>query len=144
MSKPGIRLTTGVLAAALSIATSGWAATDANLPPVRTQGDVTYMSGGIGLDQQAAMKQTAYLYPLELEFLVDGEAHAFYAADVHVTITNRTGNILLDARSDGPFLLAMLPDGQYTISAENSGSIKARRVTIERDKHTMVVFAWRA
>lgn len=144
MSKPGIRLTTGVLAAALSIATSGWAATDANLPPVRTQGEVTYMSGGIGLDQQAAMKQTAYRYPLELEFLEDGEAHAFYAADVHVTITNRTGNILLDARSDGPFLLAMLPDGQYTISAENSGSIKARRVTIERDKHTMVVFAWRA
>ena len=144
MSKPGTRLTTGVLAAALSIATSGWAATDANLPPVRTQGEVTYMSGGVGLDQQVAMKQTAYHYPLELEFLEDGEGHAFFAAGVQVTITDRTGNVVLDARSDGPFLLATLPDGQYTISADNSGSVKTRRVTIGRDKHTMVVFTWRA
>lgn len=105
---------------------------------------VTYMSGGIGLDQQAAMKQTAYQYPLELEFLESGEAHAFYAAGVQVTITDRTGNVVLDTRSDGPFLLATLPAGQYTISADNSGRVRARRVTIGRDKHTMVVFAWRA
>ena len=143
MSKPGIRLTTGVLATALSIATSGWAATDADLPPVRTQGAVTFMSGGIGLDQQAAMKETAYQYPLELEFLEDSEAHGFLAAGIQVTITDHTGKVVLDARSDGPFLMAILPDGQYTISAENSGRVKVRQVTIERDKHTTVVFAWK-
>lgn len=144
MSKPGKRLKLGVMAAALCVTGSGWAATDANLPPMRTQGEVRYMSGGIGLEQQEAMKQAAYQYPLELEFLERAETQAFYAAGVRVTISDRTGKIVLDTRSDGPFFLAMLPAGRYTISAESSGSVKTRQVTIERDKRTMVVFAWKA
>ena len=84
----------GAMAAALCMAATGEAAMDADLPPEKTQGKVTYLSGGIGLDQQAAMKQAANEYPLELEFLESGEAHAVFAAGVQVTITDRTGKVV--------------------------------------------------
>ena len=144
MDSPRQRLTTGAMAAALCMVTNAWAAMDADLPPEQTQGKVTYLSGGIGLDQQAAIKQAANEYPLELEFLESGEGHAVLTAGVQVTITDRTGKVVLDARSDGPFMLARLPDGQYTISAENTGRVETRRVIVERGKHRTVVFEWRA
>jgi len=144
MHSPRKQLTTGAMAAALCMVTNAWAAMDADLPPEQTQGKVTYLSGGIGLDQQAAMKQAASEYPLELEFLESGGPHAVFAAGVQVTITDRTGKVVLDARSNGPFMLARLPDGQYTISAENTGRVETRRVIVERGKHRTVVFEWKA
>jgi hypothetical protein len=144
MHSPRKQLTTGAMAAALCMVTNAWAAMDADLPPEQTQGKVTYLSGGIGLDQQAAMKQAANEYPLELEFLESGGPYAVFAADVQVTITDRTGKVVLDARSNGPFMLARLPDGQYTISAENTGRVETRRVIVERGKHRTVVFEWKA
>jgi hypothetical protein len=144
MDSPRKRLTTGAMAAALCMVTNAWAAMDADLPPEKTQGKVTYLSGGIGLDQQAAIKQAANEYPLELDFLENAEVRTVFTAGVQVTITDRTGEVVLDARSDGPFMLARLPDGQYTISADNTGRVETRRVTVERGKHRTVVFEWRA
>jgi hypothetical protein len=138
------RFATGAMAAALCMAATGWAAMDADLPPEQIQGKVTYLSGGIGLDQQAAIKRAASEYPLELEFLESGEPHAVFAAGVQVTITDRMGKVVLDARSDGPFLLARLPDGQYTIRADNTGKVETRQVSIEQGRHKTVVFDWRA
>ena len=148
MHHPRKRFVTGAMAAALGMAATGWAAMDADLPPEQTQGKVTFLSGGIGSDQQAAMKRVASEYPLELDFLESGDAHATsraaFAAGVQVTITDRTGQVVLDARSDGPFLLATLPDGSYTIRAENAGKIETRQVMVERCKHRTVVFEWKA
>jgi hypothetical protein len=117
---------------------------DDNLPPEQTQGNVTYVSGGIGIDQADAMKRAANAYPLELEFLESGQTRSVFTAGVQVTIRDRTGQVVLDARSDGPFMLARLPDGQYTISVENTGKVESRRVTVEHTKHQAVVFEWRA
>lgn len=144
MNRLETRLMQGVLAAALCVATTGWAGIAVDLPPVRMQGGVTYMSGGIGLDEQAAMKEAASEYSLELEFVESGEAHEFLTASVQVKIVDRAGKVVLDARSDGPLLLAMLPAGQYTVSAENSGSVKTREVSIVRNRRTTVMFQWRA
>lgn len=138
------RFVTGAMAAALCMAATGWAAMDADLPPEQTQGKVTYMSGGIGLDEQAAMKRAASEYPLELDFVDSGDGHAVFMAGVQVTITDRAGSVVLEARSDGPFLLARLPDGQYTISAGHTGKVETRQVTVEQGKHKTVVFDWRA
>ena len=116
---------------------------NANLPPEHTNGPVTYMSGGVGSDRAAAMKREASRFPLGVEF-VQGkkDQHAMYLADVQVTIKNAAGRVLLDTRSDGPYLLASLPDGHYTISAEHAGRSEMRQVRIEHGKHQMIVFEW--
>jgi hypothetical protein len=67
-------------------------------------------------------------YPLTLEFAIKHTPRAEYTANVHVTITDAQGQRLLDTRSDGPFLLAKLPAGQYTVMAERHGQTLARTV----------------
>jgi hypothetical protein len=44
----------------------------------------------------------------------------------------------------GPFMLARLPDGDYTISADNHGRVTTKRVRVEQAKHQKVVFEWNA
>jgi hypothetical protein len=143
MSDMRNRYLKGGLAAALCAATGAWAATSASLPPEQTSGPVRYVSGGVGKDQQAAMKQAASKYVLELEFVQGGKGADVFMANVPVTIKDHTGKVILDARSDGPLMLAKLPDGQYTISAQNAGKTESRKVKIEHGKHEMVVFHWK-
>ncbi len=132
----GVSLFLGLTAAAVAMS-------NANLPPEHTNGPVTYMSGGIGSDGAAVMKREASRFPLGLEF-VQGkkDQHAMYLADVQVTIKNAAGSVLLDTRSDGPYLLASLPDGQYTISAEHAGRREMRLVQVAHGKHQMIEFEW--
>ena len=143
MSDMRNRCLKGGLAAALCAATGAWAATSASLPPEQTSGPVTYLSGGVGEDQQAAMQQAATKYPLELWFTQGAKAAEVFMANVPVTIKDRTGKVILDARSDGPLMLAKLPDGRYTITAQHSGKTERRKVKIEHGRQETVVFNWK-
>jgi hypothetical protein len=86
------------------------------------------------------MKQAASEYPLELDFIGPGNV---FRAGVRVVIKDRAGAIVLDARSDGPILLARLPDGDYTISAGDAGEVETRHVAVSRGKHATLVFTSR-
>ena len=129
---------------ALCAATGVLAATNTSLPPQQTSGQVTYLSGGVGKDQQSAIKQAAAGYPLEMEFVRTGKGSAEYMTGIPVTIKDQAGKVVLDTRSDGPLMLAKLPDGKYTITAENSGKSELRHVTVAQGKHRTVVFRWTA
>jgi hypothetical protein len=132
-----------IAAAAICVAASGWSATNSPLPPEQTRGQVTFMSGGVGTDQQEAMKQAAAGYPLELQFIETLEGRNVFTAGVEVTIKDRVGNVVLDVRSDGPLMLARLPQGSYTVSVDNVGRVETRDVVIERGRHSKVVFDWK-
>jgi hypothetical protein len=134
---------TCALGVSFGMTTAAWAMTNASLPPEHTNGPVTYISGGIGADRSVEMRREASKFPLGLEF-VQGkkEQHAIYLANVQVTIKDAAGKILLATRAEGPYLLAKLPDGRYTINAEHAGRSETRSVNVERGKHEMVVFDW--
>jgi hypothetical protein len=51
---------------------------------------------------------------------------------------------VFEATSAGPFMLARLPDGDYTISADNHGRVTTKRVRVDQAKHQKVVFEWNA
>ncbi len=138
------RWMTGAMASALCTATGAWAATSTSLPPEQTQGTVTYLTGGIGNKQASAIKHAAPKYALELEFLQNKKVPAASMTSVPISIKDHTGKVILDARSDGPFLLAKLPNGQYTITAQNAGKTETRKVNIEHGKHKTVMFDWKA
>ena len=111
------------------------------LPPTLKSGAVTYMSGGISRDQQSAMERVASGYPLELHFLASGPAYG--PSYVPVKIRDRTGKVVLDARSNGPLMLADVPDGHYTVSARHAGKTERLDVNVEHGKHEMLAFDWR-
>jgi hypothetical protein len=113
-----------------------------DLPPTLRHGNVTYMSGGISRAQAAVIKRMARDYPLELHFLESGPAYGV-PVYVPVTIKNRTGRTILDTTADGPFMLAKLPDGAYTVSAEHDGRVERLAANLAHGKHATLAFDWK-
>lgn len=90
----------------------------ARLQP-QTQDDVTYLCGGVGIEEASYMKQQARGYDLMLTFAArDGS----YLADVNVDIRDAKGNPVLQTNCDSPILLVDLPrSGTYRIHADAAG-----------------------
>jgi hypothetical protein len=135
---------TGLLICRLSMAPLAFAALSSALPPEHTQGGVTYVSGGIGQEQLQAFEAAAAQYPLALEFAIKHTPRTEYTANVHVVITDTQGTPVLDAYSDGPFFLAKLPEGRYTVTAERHQQTLTRTVHVTNHKPTHVMFLWAA
>jgi hypothetical protein len=85
----------------------------------QTQGNVTYVSGGIADDWQQAMESQRSQYNLHLLFAQIGTGA--YFANLPVQITDSSGNTVLSAVSQGPFFYARLPAGRYTVTASHLG-----------------------
>ncbi len=128
-------IVTGLSAADPALSTS-------SLPPVQEHGVVSYITGGIGEDEATAFRQAAATYPLELQFAQKARPRDEFLSDVRVTIRDRSGKLLLDAVTDGPYLLAKLPAGKYQIRADYNGVPKSQIVEIHAGKHQRAVFVW--
>jgi len=133
---------TGLMLCSLLMSLPAFAAVPGTLPPEQTQGAVTYVSGGIGQDEAQAFEAAASRYPLALEFAIKHTPRAEYTADVHVVVTDAQGTRVLDTNSDGPFLLAKLPAGRYTVTAERHQQTLTRTVHVATHKPTHVMFLW--
>ncbi len=112
------------------------------MPMEQTHGMVHFVSGGIGSDESAAMKQAASRYALELVFAKRQRGNDDYLAYVPVVIRNAEGNVVLDTRSRGPYLLANLPGGTYTVTATERGIAKQQTVHVAAGNHQSLVFEW--
>ena len=113
-----------------------------SLPPVQRSNDVTYLSGGIGIDQSTAIKDAMHGYPLVLEFAEKTNAGNEYLADIPVQISGAHGKVLLDTDSHGPFMLVSLPDGRYTVTANYKGQQERATVNIAPAGHAHQMFVW--
>lgn len=107
----------------------------AQLPQARTQGSVDYVTGGVGKEEADALKQASGDYSLTLELASSGptpEGHTMgaYVANALVVIRDAQGHEVLNTRTDGPLLLARLPAGKYTVSAEWNGVRKQTNVEL--------------
>ena len=141
--KPTLKiLAATVTAAGLGTAGPALSAESAALPPAQVQGAVSYVTGGVGLDEAAAFKLAAASYPLELMFVEKAGARNEFTADVKISLTDRSGAEVLDARTEGPFLLADLPAGEYAIEAEYRGKREHQTVRIRPGAHRRAVFVW--
>ncbi len=98
--------------------------------PVQTAGDIRYVSGGIGSDEVAAIKEQAGNYSLVLEFAERAGKRERYIADVDVDISGARGAPVLSVRTDGPFLLVDLPAGSYKVSATYKGNTQSRVIQV--------------
>jgi hypothetical protein len=133
-------LTSWLFTVGLLASLPAFAAPPYTLPPEQTQGMVTYRRGGIGQSEAQAFAAAAKHYPLTLEFAVKHAPRAVFTADVHVTIHDAHGKCLLDTHSDGPFVLAKLPAGYYTVTAEQQGQTLMKTVRVLPTKPTHVLF----
>jgi len=138
------KLTVAVVFAAANMFVIGpvLAMSMSNLPPEETQGAVTYRTGGVGETEATAMRQAESNYPLSLEFIQRAHPRNEFLAYVDVTIRDHAGNAMLNTYSDGPLLLAKLPEGSYTVTATDEGKTETQHVTLAAGKPQHLVFAW--
>ncbi|SAK64696.1 hypothetical protein AWB76_03538 [Caballeronia temeraria] len=153
--------TTGKLMAALLVAavgtgmaggawaqTAGGTATDSSsagntngggLPQIQQQGDVSYTSGGVGLDESRALLREQAHWPLSLRFT---GPTADYLADVHVRIVGGKGGEVLATDAMGPYMLVKLPPGSYTVYAKYKDQEKKQAVTVAGPGKAKAAFHW--
>jgi hypothetical protein len=115
----------------------------AYLPPEQHQGEVAYISGGSGEREANAIKRAAQDYPLELVFREDVNGKPKDLYDVPVKIRDdASGKVVFDGTSAGPYFIARLPKGRYTVTAhwDNWNFSKDLAIGNGRDR---VVFAWK-
>lgn len=118
-----------------------------NLMPITTPEDaaISYVSGGVCIDEVELMKSIANNFPLEVVLVEKSDEYEKenYIADVRVVITDtKKEKKFLDVHTDGPFLLVNLPDNRYLITAEHNNVSKEYKVNIDNKKHKRIVFLW--
>ncbi len=94
---------------------------------VMTQGGVTFVSGGIGLDARQRMQALEPQFNGKLVFtLTEGN----YLSDVDVSVRDAAGKTLIKHVADGPFMLIRLPAGKYSVTAIYDGRTQVRQVQL--------------
>lgn len=137
-------IATAIAVSGMTLTLNAIGGTDSHLPAAQKAGEVTYIIGGIGQTEADAIKHAAKYYPLELEFLLNATPKAEYLSNVQVRIKDAHDKMVLNVNADGPYLLAKMPAGKYTISAERNGKVEHRQIEISATDHRRVVFEWQS
>jgi hypothetical protein len=112
---------------------------ESNAVQPQAQGDITFVSGGVGLDEVDTINRLKPNYNLHLLFVVSsGE----YLSDIEVAIFDKKGNIYLQAVSLGPFMLVNLKPGSYYVKAQLDGQVRQKKVTVTGHKAKSLSFIW--
>lgn len=113
------------------------------LPEVQTSGNVAYVSGGIPYEQLPAFNAARSQFPLNIEvYERDGKRSAFTAdADVRV-IDAKSGDVVLETQTEGPYLWAKVPPGQYKVETTLNGKVRESRVAVSGAKPVRAIIVF--
>jgi hypothetical protein len=94
----------------------------------KEQNGVSYINGGVGTDEQNAMRALRADYNLQLTFAT--KQTGAYRSDVQLDIADTKGGSVLSVANAGPMFFAKLPPGTYRISASAEGKTFKRTVRL--------------
>ena len=114
------------------------------LPPVQTQGQTRFISGGIGKDESNAILQARGSWPLMLQLAQTVDSRAHYISDAQITIKNELRNTVLDTATEGPYLLVNLPAGEYSLEATYNGITLHRKLNLQNGSNNKITLIWPA
>jgi len=121
---------------------STWTPDSPAVPPDIGSAGEGYVSGGVGKEEADELRAQAPDYPLELVFVRAADSREEFVADVHLVIADAGGRAIVDRDGQGPIVLARVPDGAYTITAEHGGEPRIHRVDVAGGRHQKVAFVW--
>lgn len=111
------------------------------LPPLQNQGGIEFLTGGIGSDESQAILQEGGKWPLMLELARASAPRAEYLSDVHITIKDASGLTVLKTVTRGPYLLAKLPPGRYSLDATYEGKTLHQDLNLQKE-HKKITLLW--
>lgn len=70
--------------------------------------------------------------------------HADFAAGVKTVVRDAGGHAVIQIDSAGPFVLAKLPPGRYSVDASPGNRTRTlhRTIVVKRDQPAKAVFVW--
>ena len=135
------RVSAVVMAIAAAMAFGGVA--HAQLPATQSVQGIQYVTGGFGIDESTALKEAKSRYPLALTFAATGDDGSTpYVADVQLEIKEADGAPVLSLPSVGPYFLAELKPGAYTVQATYQGQTKTQKVNVAGPGSVDLRIAW--
>jgi hypothetical protein len=137
------RLQRLLVAAALMGCALAVAAADGELPPVQQSGEIRFVTGGVGDGEAVALRRERAQYGLTVEVYASEGGRQLFTADVQVTVRNPRGETLLQERTEGPYLLADVPPGRYTVEVERLGQTQRQAVTVRGKGVAHAVFVFK-
>ena len=125
----------GRTAAALLLGLSAATAAGVAAAPAEAGAAPRVVTGGVSEEERdAILRDAASSYNLWLVFAEQGSGH--YLANVRVTIADAANRPVVDVVTDGPWLLAQLRPGHYTLRVGNDD---VRHVTVGAGRAMTVV-----
>lgn len=105
-----------------------------------------FTSHGSAVDEQggapATEVGTAPRMPISFEFATREEGQELRLADVHLVVVCPVIGKVFEGISDGPFLVATLPDGRYEVVASREGRAHRVALTVSRGEPRSVTLYW--
>ncbi len=97
-----------------------------------------FASGGVGSGERDALDQRRDEFSLWV--IAAAKGSGAYLAGTSVKITDNNGNVVLATSLAGPWLLARLEPGEYTVEATHLGQPLQRRTVIGANGQRKIVF----
>lgn len=110
---------------------------------VVTEGEVSWVSGGVGADSRERLDalEAGFGFNLKLIFaLQSGD----YLSEVAVRLVDAGGRTVLQANGVGPILLVRLPAGSYDCIASVDGREQRQKLKVVAGRLGRSVFRWPA
>ncbi|MDB6143088.1 MAG: hypothetical protein JWP80_2132 [Pseudomonas sp.] len=103
------------------------------------QNGITYLSGGIGIDETEAIKQEKG-YTLHLTFSTGSSNE--YIPNIDVVIQKPNGDVVVSMNQIGPIAYVKLPAGSYVIISSKDGKKKEEKVVVDGNSVRTVNVHW--
>ena len=103
----------------LMLGFSGFLSNAAAEIEIKKQQGTRYVTGGMTEEENKQMGKLAQRFPMHIVFKDAGQDEPVQGVDV--TVRDIRGNILLQAKSEGPLFFVDVIGGRYTVDAEYAG-----------------------
>lgn len=108
-------------------------------PQVKSFLEVNYLTGGISIEEEAALAEMARDYTLKV---VNALKCGDYLNNINILIMDKADSIVLETDTNGPILYANLKPGKYTVYASAFGERYHKPFTAKQGVQRQVVFYW--
>jgi hypothetical protein len=129
-----------ILAGAVTAAFCVPAVADLPVPRPVHQGDITYLTGGIGLGERHALEAQAHNYNFEI---TNANKAGDFTNDTALVVEAGKGRDVLRVTGSGPLFYAKLPPGDYAIRATNGAQHQLRHAKVTAKGTTDLHLIWK-
>ena len=115
----------------------------AQIPPTLHSNEISYISGGVGEEETAAILAEAKQWPLLLELSQIENGRGVWIFGAKIKISNAKKQVIFDAQADGPYMLINLSPGDYVIQASYQGIEQSRALSVKAGLPQKITLFWK-